>query len=83
MPRARARICVAADGTLTGQPSGLPPGEHEAEIVLVDISEAEGLDTNALLARVRAVQEEIARLPVLDRRNPDEIIGYNKHGHFG
>jgi hypothetical protein len=62
-------------------PSGLPSGEHEAEIV-VDISEADGLDANALLARVRAIQEDIARLPVFEHRSPDEIIGYNKHGHF-
>jgi hypothetical protein len=31
---------------------------------------------------VRAIQEEMAQLPVLDQRNPDEIIGYNQRGHF-
>jgi antitoxin VapB len=33
----------------------------------------------------RAIQEivdEVKKLPVLDDRTPDEIIGYNEHGHF-
>lgn len=29
---------------------------------------------------VRRVQERVARLKVLDRRSPDEILGYDKHG---
>lgn len=29
---------------------------------------------------VRALQEEIRNLPVLDPRTPDEIIGYDEHG---
>ena len=29
---------------------------------------------------VRRIQERLARLPVLDPRTPDEIIGYNEHG---
>ena len=32
--------------------------------------------------RVRAIQEEMAQLPVLDERSPEEIIGYNGRGHF-
>jgi hypothetical protein len=35
-----------------------------------------------LLARVRVIQEEMARLPVLDDRTADEILGHNEHGHF-
>ncbi|MGH7627880.1 MAG: type II toxin-antitoxin system VapB family antitoxin [Gemmatimonadales bacterium] len=31
-------------------------------------------------ARIRRIQERIARLPVRDRRPPDEIIGYDEHG---
>jgi antitoxin VapB len=33
----------------------------------------------------RAIQEivdEVKRLPILDDRSPDEIIGYNEQGHF-
>jgi hypothetical protein len=79
----RTRVRVAPDGTFRGRASGLPPGEHEAEIVFVDNSErADRPDADALLARVRALQEEVARLPVFDDRSPDEIIGYNKCGHF-
>jgi antitoxin VapB len=29
---------------------------------------------------VRRIQERIARLPVLDKRSPDRILGYDKHG---
>ena len=29
---------------------------------------------------VRRIQERLARLPVLDRRPPDEIVGYDAHG---
>jgi antitoxin VapB len=29
---------------------------------------------------IRRIQEEIARLPVLDDRSPDEILGYDENG---
>lgn len=29
---------------------------------------------------VRRIQEEVARLPVLDDRSPDELIGYQEDG---
>ena len=83
MTTVKTRIRVAPDGTLTGRASGLPPGEHEAEIALVDIGKSvDSPDVHLLLARVRAIQQEIAQLPVLDKRSSDEIIGYNKRGHF-
>jgi hypothetical protein len=79
----KTRIRVAADGTLTGYAAGLPTGEHEAEIKLTDSAEpAARSDVGTLLARVRAIQKEVARLPVLDERSPDQIIGYNEQGHF-
>jgi antitoxin VapB len=31
-------------------------------------------------AEVRRIQERVARLPVLDKRSPEEIIGYDEHG---
>jgi antitoxin VapB len=31
-------------------------------------------------AAARALQDEIRKLPVLDPRTPDEIIGYDDHG---
>ena len=83
MTTIKTRIRVAPDGTLTGLVSGLPPGEHEAEIALVGIGKgAARPDVDTLLARVRAIQEEMARLPVLDERRPDEILGYSERGHF-
>jgi hypothetical protein len=83
MTTVKTRIRVAADGTLTARASGLPPGEHEAEIALIDPPQgAFRPDVDALLARVHEIQQEIAQLPVLDKRSPNEIIGYNGRGHF-
>ena len=31
-------------------------------------------------ARIRRLQDEIAALPVVESRSPDEIIGYDEHG---
>jgi hypothetical protein len=39
-------------------------------------------DVHALLARVHAIRQEIAQLPLLDKGSPDEIIGYNARGKF-
>jgi len=79
----KTHLRIAADGTLSGNAAGLPAGEHEAEITLLDIDAVKpGPDVAALLARVRAIQAEIARLPVLDDRSPDDIVGYNARGHF-
>jgi len=83
MTTVKTRIRIAPDGSLSGKASGLPPGEHEAEIALTDTSSnATRMDADKLLARVRVIQREVARLPVLDSRSPDEIIGYNERGHF-
>ena len=35
-----------------------------------------------IVRRVREISERVSRLPVLDDRSPDEIIGYNEQGHF-
>ena len=78
----KARINIGADGSLSGRVAGLPPGEHEAEIGVMDALEPAEFDVNALLVRIRAIQDEIARLPVLDCRSPDEIIGYDDVGHL-
>jgi antitoxin VapB len=32
--------------------------------------------------KIQAIVDEFNRLPVLDDRSPDEIIGYNEHGLF-
>ena len=83
MTKIKTRISIAPNGELTAHAAGLPPGEHDAEIVLLDAPPlASRLDQNNLLEKVRAIQAEIAQLPLLDIRSPDEIIGYNQRGHF-
>jgi len=39
-------------------------------------------DAEARFSRVMAILEEVDKLPVLDDRSPDEIIGYNERGLF-
>ena len=79
----KTRIHVGPDGTLTGKARGLPVGDHEAEITLLDTrAPVQRSDAEQLLARIRAIQAEVAQLPILDGRSPDEILGYNEHGHF-
>ena len=39
-------------------------------------------DTEERLRRIDAIVKRFNRRPVQDRRTPDEIIGYNEHGHF-
>jgi antitoxin VapB len=34
------------------------------------------------IARITAITDRLAKLPVLDNRTADEIIGYNEHGFF-
>jgi len=79
----KTRINVAKDGTLSGPANGLPPGEHDAEIMLVEGGHRPApRDRRDLLARIRAIQAQLAVLPVRDNRGPDEIIGYNECGHL-
>ena len=33
-----------------------------------------------LVAAIRQIQREVAELPILDPRTPDEIIGYDENG---
>jgi hypothetical protein len=84
MTKIKTRIWVGLDGSLSGRALGLPAGEHDAEIAVPEVTgEPARLDAARLLDRIRAIQEEIAQLPVLDPRGPDDIIGYNEHGHLG
>ena len=34
------------------------------------------------IARIEAIIDRVAALPVLDHRTEDEILGYNEHGYF-
>lgn len=37
---------------------------------------------DTLRAQLRRIADEAARLPVLDDRSPDELLGYNERGTF-
>ncbi|MDP9349731.1 MAG: type II toxin-antitoxin system VapB family antitoxin [Gemmatimonadota bacterium] len=37
-------------------------------------------DREQVIAEIRRIQEEFQRLPILDDRTADEIIGYDEHG---
>jgi antitoxin VapB len=32
--------------------------------------------------RIREIVDHFNSLPIVDDRSPDEILGYNEHGHF-
>jgi antitoxin VapB len=39
-------------------------------------------EVELMMEEIRKIQADVAKLPVLDDRTADEIIGYNEHGHF-
>ena len=80
----RTRLHVAEDGAITGRaPGALRAGEHDAEIVVQPAANAVSMPAESeLWANIRALQDEVAQLPVLDLRTPDEILGYNASGTF-
>ncbi len=74
----KTRIHVAEDGTISGHVSErVPPGDYYAEIPL---SQAPRPTRAEKLARMREIADRCARLPVIDARGPDEILGYDEHG---
>jgi hypothetical protein len=75
----QAHIHVSPDGTITGYAPGAAPGEHDAAIILPQPIRSPAAQAEAI-ATIRAIQEAVAQLPVLDDRPPDEIIGYDEHG---
>ena len=77
-------IRVAPDGTLKGHAPDLPPGEHQVEIALLEAATAPSgpAEIERLRRSVRAIQQEIASLPVRDHRSPEEIVGYDETGSF-
>jgi hypothetical protein len=77
-----AHIRIAPDGTIAGSAPGATPGEHEAAIILQRPARSPAAQDEALAA-IRDIQEAAARLPVLDERPADEIIGYDESGLFG
>jgi hypothetical protein len=82
MNTVKTRIRISPDGTFTGQVKELPVGEHEAQIVLLDSNHSAMAEPKRVLAAVQLLQDEIWNLKILDRREPDEIIGYNDRGHL-
>ena len=39
-------------------------------------------DREAVLRAIEEISDRVCRLPVLDDRSADEILGYNEQGHF-
>jgi hypothetical protein len=84
MNSVRAHLHIAEDGTITGRASGgaLPPGEHDAEIVLQPRQAGPLPSQTEAWGAIHALQDELAQLPILDARTPEEILGYNEIGLF-
>jgi hypothetical protein len=77
-----AHIRVSPDGTITGSAPGAARGEHDAAIILSPVTRSPAAQAEAVAA-IRAIQEAVARLPILNPRPPDDIIGYDENGLFG
>jgi hypothetical protein len=75
----RIRVRVALHARFSGRAVGIQAGKHDAEMA---VDPAAQFASDDLLARVRAIQAEVAQLRVFDSRSPDAIIGYNERGHF-
>ena len=54
----------------------------EAEAAKAGITAPPRISRDALFARMIAITDGFAGLPILDRRSADEIIGYDKSGVF-
>ena len=52
----------------------------EAEAAKAGITAPPRLSRDALLARMIAITDGFAGLPILDQRSADEIIGFDQHG---
>jgi hypothetical protein len=82
MTTLKAGIHVARDGKLSGKVAGLPPGEHGAEITLLEAPEPP-VPAADLLAGVRATEAEVALLAGFASRSADGILGCNGRGRVG
>lgn len=52
----------------------------EAEAAKVGVAKPEPISKEELIARMTEITDGFAKLPILDRRTPDEIMGYDDHG---
>lgn len=79
MPSVKARICIAENGSISGHTLGhVTAGEYETVIPLPSFSGRPSRDVR--LARMLAIADHCAALPVLDSRSPEEILGYDDNG---
>ncbi len=39
-------------------------------------------DEGEYIARIKEITEPFSKLPILDNRTEDQILGYNEHGYF-
>ena len=67
-----AAVIKALEERLARNPVPKPPQDDAAKLA----------DRERRMAEIMAILERIDKLPVLDNRTPDEIIGYNEYGAF-
>jgi antitoxin VapB len=57
-------------------------GQGITEVVTDALRHEFEREREALMRDVKEISERVVRLPILDDRSADEIIGYNEHGLF-
>ena len=59
-------------------------GESLTEAIRRALSDRLGREAQrsrrGIAIEVRRIQERLAKLPVLDQRSPEDIVGYDEHG---
>jgi antitoxin VapB len=65
-------------------------GESKTDVLLnalksrkSQLEQTDSRKVSGILKQVEEIQARVDRMPVLDPRTPDEILGYNEQGHFG
>jgi len=76
-----ARLRVSPEGMISGSAPGAAPGEHDAAIILSPAPRS-SLEQAEAFAAIRAIQADVARLPILDPAPADDILGYDENGLF-
>jgi antitoxin VapB len=59
---------------------GVTAAIHRAVAERLGKSAPSKRDPEAMLTAIRKIQADVAKLPILDNRTPDEILGYDEFG---
>jgi antitoxin VapB len=59
---------------------GVTAAVHRAVTERLSATAKRERDPDAIMAAIRKIQADVAKLPILDGRSADEILGYDEYG---